>query len=103
MEIEQYKALCQDASIAMTNHAKARFGERNICLDDIESAISSGRIIEEYPDDTPFPSCLIVGKTVSERVLHTVVSTDGAFLYIITAYWPNPDKWTEDFTKRKEG
>ena len=86
----------------MTNHAKSRFQERNICLDDIESVISSGLIIEQYPNDTPFPSCLIAGKAVNGNMLHTVVSTDGEFLYIITAYWPKPDKWTENFTKRKE-
>ena len=102
MEIEPYRLLCQDASIAMTNHAKSRFQERNICLDDIESVISSGLIIEQYPNDTPFPSCLIAGKAVNGNMLHTVVSTDGEFLYIITAYWPKPDKWTENFTKRKE-
>lgn len=103
MEIEPYRALCHDAAIAMTNHAKTRFLERNICLDDIESSIASGNIIEQYPDDTPFPSCLIAGKAVNGNVLHIVASTDGEFLYIITAYWPNPDKWTENFTKRKEG
>ncbi|MBQ9364626.1 MAG: DUF4258 domain-containing protein [Schwartzia sp.] len=103
MEIESYRLLCRDASIAMTNHAKARLQERKVCLDDIESAIFSGIIIEKYPDDAPFPSCLIAGKAVNGNVLHTVISTDGEFIYIITAYWPDPDRWTEEFTKRKEG
>ncbi|ORT98820.1 hypothetical protein D081_2385 [Anaerovibrio sp. JC8] len=36
------------------------------------------------------------------KFLHIVVSADDDFLYIITAYWPDENKWTADFTKRKE-
>ena len=61
MDIEDFRKLCHDETIAITSHAKRRFYERNITLDDIEKAISSGMIIKEYPYDKPFPSCLILG------------------------------------------
>ena len=102
MNIEQYRALCKDETIALTAHAKTRLFERNITLDDIEQAVLSGKIIEEYPDDTPFPSCLICGRIVDGSALHIVVSTDTEFLYVITAYRPNPAKWTDEFMRRKE-
>lgn len=102
MDIDIYKKLCHDDTIVMTRHARQRFMERNITLDDIEQAILSGGIIEEYPDDTPFPSCLILGKTAKRASLHIVASNDSEFLYIITAYHPDPQKWSEDFSVRKE-
>ena len=102
MNIEDYRKLNHDAAIAITNHARMRFRERGITLDNIEVAINNGQIIEEYPTDKPFPSCLISAHIAIDKVLHVVVSTDNEFLYIITSYWPDAEKWTNDFTKRKE-
>ena len=47
MEIEKYRQLCNDDTIAITQHANRRIQERGINLDDIEAAISNGEIIEE--------------------------------------------------------
>ncbi len=102
MNIEDYRKICNDDNIAVTKHSNRRFYERGITLDDIESAILNGKIIEEYPTDTPFPSCLILGKSVNKSPLHVVVSTDEEILYIITAYYPNLQKWYEDFATRRE-
>ena len=102
MDIEIYMKLCHDEIIVMTRHARQRLLERNISLDDVEQAIRTGRIIEEYPNDTPFPSCLILGDSANREPVHIVASTDNEFLYIITAYYPDPQKWSEDFSVRKE-
>ena len=102
MEIEKFKNLCTDETIAITQHANRRFNERGISLDDIESAIFSGKIIEEYPNDKPLPSCLIFGKSAKNLPLHIVASIDEEFLYIITAYYPSSEKWENDFMTRKE-
>jgi hypothetical protein len=102
MEIEKYKRLCTDDTIAITQHANRRFQERGIKIDDIEAAILNGEIIEEYPEDTPFPSCLILGRSTKNLPLHVVLSTDEEFLYIITAYYPNLEKWKNDLKTRRE-
>lgn len=102
MDIEKYQSLCKDDTIAITQHANRRFQERNISLNDIESAISNGKIIEEYPDDTPLPSCLILGLSENNFPLHVVVSADDEYLYVITAYYPNFQKWEDDFETRRK-
>ena len=102
MNLDSYRKLCHDETIVMTRHARQRLLERNISLDDVEQAIRTGKIIEEYPNDTPFPSCLILGDSANCEPVHIVASTDNEFLYIITAYYPDPQKWSEDFSVRKE-
>jgi hypothetical protein len=42
-----------------------------IYVEEILQALDSGEIIEEYPEDKPYPSCLILGRTVTGRPLHT--------------------------------
>lgn len=102
MDINIYRNLCNDSTIAITQHAQKRFLERNICLDDIKNVIMTGIIIKEYPTDQPLPSCLVLGKTTNNQPAHIVISTDCKFIYVITAYHPDPKIWNDNFTKRKE-
>jgi hypothetical protein len=40
-------------------HALQQMVLRHISRDDVAEIISSGEIIESYPDDMPYPSCLM--------------------------------------------
>lgn len=64
-------------------------------------AISNGEIIEQYPDDYPFPSCLIRG-IADNKVLHIVTSISDEIMYVITAYIPDALRWDHEFRIRKE-
>ena len=75
--------------------------ERNITIDDIMNAIDNGEIIEQYPSDFPFPSCLILGISIQGIYIHIVVSMDEDKIYLITAYIPDTDKWEDDLKTRK--
>ena len=76
--------------------------ERGIMVSDIISCIASGEIIEQYEDDKPFPSCLILGVSAQNKPIHVVVSEDGEFIYLITAYFPDESVWKSDYRTRKE-
>lgn len=99
--IEQFRKLNKPQSMVLTQHSRKRFAERGISIDDIGYVFRTGEIIEQYPDDMPFPSCLILGYS-GERALHVVASIDEKMVYIITAYAPGPEKWEADWKTRKE-
>lgn len=84
-------------------HAARRMLERNISMEEIEHIVESGEIIEDYPDDTPFPSRLLLG-TPKSRPLHVVAAdeTDSDVTHVITAYQPDPEKWDDGFRRRKQ-
>lgn len=74
-----------------------------IRVEEVLEAIDTGEIIEEYPDDQPYPSCLIFGRTRAARPLHIVcapVLTEQR-LIVITIYQPDPARWEADFKRRK--
>ncbi|MFB0533457.1 MAG: DUF4258 domain-containing protein [Anaerolineae bacterium] len=56
-----------------------------------------GEIIEDYPDDTPYPSCLVLGRTQRGRPVHVVCAhvPEEDRSIIITVYEPDPDRWIE--------
>ena len=84
-------------------HALRRMARRGISVDEVREALDSGEIIEAYPDDTPYPSRLVLGRA-GLRPLHVVVAYDagGGLTIVITAYEPDPARWGTDFRRRRE-
>lgn len=84
-------------------HAIQRLYERSISNADVRHVLEHGERIEEYLEDTPYPSALVLGWRGS-KPLH-VVAAENAMdneAIVITAYEPDPDKWEHGFRKRKE-
>ena len=101
--IEQLRDIInENKKVNLTFHLFDRLRERKISYFDVINTIRNGEIIEQYPNNYPHPSCLILGKSINDDFLHVVCGTDGEYLWIITAYYPNTDKWNDDFKTRKE-
>jgi len=100
--IEILQKLCSDLdSIKITQHTFVRFQERGILIRDVINTINTGEIIEYYPDDYPYPSCLVLGLSVENDYLHVCCGIGNDKIWIITAYYPAEDKWENDFKTRK--
>lgn len=83
-------------------HAIQRMFQRRIDEEDIRRALETARLIEEYPDDQPYPSRLILGWSGS-RPIHVVVANNYSDnqVIVVTVYEPDPDEWEADFMRRK--
>jgi len=83
-------------------HAVERMFQRGIAVADVRQVIQTGKVIEDYPEDTPYPSCLISGH-VREQPLHVVVAMDRASnrAIVVTVYEPDPGQWEPGFERRK--
>lgn len=87
--------------IAYTVPGIQKLRQRRIKTRDIEQALKTGTIIEEYPDDPRRASCLIFG-AVDERPLHVLCGRLYAEeILIITAYEPDPEEWEDGWKTRK--
>lgn len=102
LQIEDLQKICSPENIIMTMHAAKRLEQRGIRLREVMDCIMTGEIIEQYPDDYPYPSCLTLGNRNTDKPLHAVIGTDGFHLWIVTAYYPSADKWMDDLKTRKE-
>ena len=102
IEIKTLQSYYTEDKVLMTQHSSERCRQRGIKIKDIRHAIMDGEIIEQYPDDYPFPSCLIFGYSVDNKIIHVVISDEGTGSRIITAYFPDPVKWESDYKTRKE-
>jgi len=84
------------------NHAIKRMFERGISETDVRAVIDFGEVIQEYPDDMPYPSRLILGWS-REQPIHVVTAFDSQeeMDVVITVYEPDHLRWEIGFKKRK--
>ncbi len=101
LNLQDLQKICSLENMEITLHAAKRLEQRGILIEDVISCIKTGEIIEQYPNDYPYPSCLILGKSLTQLILHVVTGSDLSTLWIVTAYYPDLEKWESDFKTRK--
>ena len=88
--------------IEFSRHAITRMFARQIQRENVIEIIKSGEEIENYHEDIPYPSKLLLGY-VQDKPLHVVVAINSqeGICIIITTYIPDLDIWENDFKRRK--
>jgi hypothetical protein len=89
-------------SLVFRVHAAKRMLQRGIRAVDVEAVVAHGEMIEDYPEDTPFPSRLLLGAPAGQP-LHVVAADEPGtgVTYVVTAYYPTPAQWDADFRRRR--
>jgi hypothetical protein len=84
-------------------HAIERMFERQIDEEAVNKILTDGKIIEEYLDDKPYPSKLILG-FVDNRPIHIVAAENikEQQIIVITVYEPNRILWDDTFERRRK-
>ena len=76
----------------ITVHARERMAERDVSTEDLISLIINGEIIENYPDDFPYPSALILGYILGSA-FHVVVAKGKDLVKVVTVYRADEEIW----------
>lgn len=79
-----------------------RMFERNIRAEDVRKVLLDGTVIEDYPDETPYPSRLLLG-WCEGRPIHVVAAhnAEDDSIIVVTFYEPEPDQWDTNLSRRK--
>ena len=102
--LDALRTLISAGQIIWTEHLVLRLRECGIKRADVIAAVQNGEIIEQYPNDMPFPSYLILGFSVTGIPLHVVCGFNpGVACCMITAYYPSMETWETDYKTRKAG
>jgi hypothetical protein len=74
--------------------------EREISKEDLRQALETGKIIESYPDDEPYPSRLVLGWSGAQPIPVVVADNrDENEIIVITVYVPDLDRWEPGFAE----
>lgn len=90
------------ADVVFSGHAIRRMFERALDQGAILDVVRYGEVIAEYPDDSPYPSYLVLGFVAGDP-MHVVVARDPQTraCFVVTAYVPDPKMWFNDFKRRR--
>lgn len=89
--------------LVVSDHAYDELGEDGILAVELIDGLPEAVVIEDYPNAFKGPSVLVLQKDRAGREVHAVWGipagkTEPAVL--VTAYRPDPFRWSDDFRKR---
>lgn len=89
--------------IRITDHADEEAQVDKLSFGEILFSVIQGEIIEDYPKDKPYPSCLIFGQNFRGEPIHSVwaYNEENKWSVLITVYRPDPNKWMNWQKRRK--
>jgi hypothetical protein len=95
VKIENIIVAISANQIKIADHADEEAFEDRLTLARIIQSVQNGEIIEDYPKDKPYPSCLIYGNDENGNPIHSVwaYNTIKGWAVLITVYCPDPKKW----------
>ena len=72
MNLEDIVGAIRGNRIRITDHADEEAQLDDLAFDEIFVSVFNGELIEYYPDDKPYPSCLFFGETFGQEPVHSV-------------------------------
>jgi signal recognition particle GTPase len=98
MEIEDIKDHVRADQYLYSLHAEIERKADELTFTQVEEALLTGEILEQYPDTGRGGSCLIVG-FAGEIPVHVVCGWRGEKIALITVYVPAPPKFIDPWTR----
>lgn len=102
--LARVRALAQQGQVRISDHGYDELADDAIFAVDVLAGIDEAAIIEDYPSAARGPSVLVLQTDSDGRPIHVVWGIPkghGGPAVLVTAYRPDPARWSQDFTRRK--
>ena len=96
-------SLVTTGQVLISAHGYDELAQDTILVRDVLTGIADAIIIEEYPEYAKGPCVLVLQKDNNKDPIHVVWGIPkGQSLpaVLVTAYRPDPARWSDDFTRR---
>lgn len=101
--LEIVRGLVASDDVLVSDHGYDELAEDRILLDDILIGVNEAKVIEDYPDFAKGPCVLVLQSDSNAKPLHVVWGIPRGQIrpaVVVTAYRPDPERWTADFLER---
>ena len=101
---ERLKALVAKGEIRISDHGYDELAEDHLFVRELVAGVLAAELLEDYPDFPKGPCVLVLEKDPDGKPIHAVWGIpkgESTPAVLITAYRPDPERWDEDFRRRK--
>ena len=99
IEMVWIRQCASEQTYCYSRHGDQERQNDNLLISEVQQALISGRILEQYEDTGRGESCLVAGFTDDGKPVHVVCGRMGQKLVVITVYIPSPPKFKNPFER----
>jgi len=102
--LERIKALISNGEVRISDHGYEQLAEDGLFVRDLVAGLSAAEQLEDYPDFPKGPCVLVLQRDADANPVHAVWGIpkgETGPAVLVTAYRPDPARWTDDFRSRK--
>jgi len=102
--LEKVLRLVSQREVLISSHGYDELADDDITVRDILAGVTAAIVVDDYPNYAKGPCVLVLQKDAKDKPIHVVwgipkgASTPAV---VVTAYRPDPHRWSDDFIRRK--
>lgn len=103
--LDAVRVLVAAGDVRISEHGYDELANDAILVQDLLSGVDNATVIEDYPTFPKGPAVLVLQFDSEKRPVHVVWGIPKGFTspaVLITAYRPDPARWSENFTERRQ-
>jgi hypothetical protein len=101
--LEAIKALVREGDVRISEHGYDELADDEIPVEDVLAGVDEAIVVEDYPEFEKGPCVLVLEFDSDAKPIHVVWGIPRGHsrpAVVVTAYRPDPKRWSEDFQER---